>query len=359
MHKVDLAIFGSGLLARSLVLTLSACVRDTMSILMVGRNEVSLQRIALLARARSAALGSQLLVQVEHCDYTHEQLRRLFSRLGASAIVMLASKQSPWTMGSRWRALIGFAGYGLTLSLQACLADRVFRVARESLPDAVLVNGCYPDLVNRLLADRGTSVACGIGNIAIIDSVLRSQYPGDEIRLVAHHAHVAALMKGRWDGLAPPLVWQNGKRWLDDAGANLIAHLSLPSDSSLNEVTSASAIPLLLALIGRDSPWKGHAPGVAGLLGGLPVKVSYRSVEIDVPPGTSLEEMCSLNEVYGISDGVIVDERGVYRLAKSAEEIEAACGVRVPKDLLQWTADDLDQYAQSLEMFRDSIDSCS
>jgi hypothetical protein len=270
--------------------------------------------------------------------------------------VTLASRQSPWEMQPRWRALVDCAGYGLTLPLQACLADRIFRAARDALPRAVFINGCYPDLANRLLASRGVSVACGIGNVAIIESVLRSQFPGDDFRLVAHHAHVAALIKQRWDGLPPPLVWQDGRRWSDDARADLTRQISLPGDSSLNEVTGASAVPLLLALTGRGPQWTGHAPGVAGLPGGLPVRVSKGRVDVDLPTDASPGELRALNDACGACDGVVVGDDGVYELARSADRIHNACGVRIPEGLLRWTADDLDHHADALELFRESVD---
>lgn len=356
MLHVDIVIVGSGRLARSLILTLAACIRDAVSVLVVGRNVRALRDVSLLARARAVVLGRPLAIVAEECDYSHRRLRQLFSRVRAAAIVTLASRQSPWDMGPRWRALVDCAGYGLTLPLQACLADRIFRAARDALPGAVFINGCYPDLANGLLATRGVHVACGIGNGAIIEAVLQSRFPDDDVRLVAHHAHVAALIKGRWDGLPPPLVWQNGCRWSDDARADLTRHISLPNDSSLNEVTVAAAVPLLLALTGRGPQWTGYAPGVGGFPGGHPVRVSKGRVEDDLPSGTSPGELRALSDACGAYDGVVIGDNGVYELARSPDRIHAACGVQMPEGLLRWTADDLELHATALESFRESID---
>src|SRR4051812_20562625 len=120
MLDVDLLVFGSGRLARSLVLTLAACASDAVSVLMVGRTAQALRDVSILARGRAAALGRPLTVLAEECDYSHGQLQRLFSNVRASAVVTLASRQSPWEMQPRWRALVDCAGYGLTLPLQAC-----------------------------------------------------------------------------------------------------------------------------------------------------------------------------------------------------------------------------------------------
>lgn len=355
MVEADLLVFGSGSLARALVMSLAARSRPLLSVMVAGRNEAAIASIVLLARARAAALDGELSITSAGCDYSEAALDRLFGAVRPRVVLVLASRQSPWHMAPRWRELVAAVGYGLTLPLQAVLADAVFRAARRRHPATFCVNGCYPDMVNGLLAERGIPVAGGIGNIAIIASVLRSMYPGQTVRLIAHHAHVAALIKGQWDGLTPPRVWLGGERWAEQECAALPQRLTLPADDALNAVTAAAAIPMLQALAGRSAPWEGHAPGVNGLPGGYPVRADTRGLHVALPPDITLDEALTANRDFGRFDGIFVED-GNYRLTKAADEVERATRIRLPHSLLSWRADALEQQASHLETLRSALD---
>jgi hypothetical protein len=105
--------------------------------------------MAMLARARAAAVDKALSARSIRCDYSREGLRRLFGAVRAKIVLVLASRQSPWTISPRWRELIKVIGYGFTLPLQATIADAVFREALGQHPGAHLMNGCYPDMASR------------------------------------------------------------------------------------------------------------------------------------------------------------------------------------------------------------------
>jgi hypothetical protein len=355
MADFDLLVFGSGALARALVMALAARPQPLLSVMIAGRNEEALGSVAMLARARAAALDVDFSIAWAGCDYSEAALDRLFAAVRPSMVLTLASQQSPWSMGPRWRKLVIATGYGFTLPLQATLADVVFRTLRQRHPSALCINGCYPDMANRLLADRGIAVIGGIGNIAIIASVLRSLHPNRDVRVLAHHAHVAALIGGRWGGLAPPLVWLDGERCAERKCAALTEQVRLPSDSTLNAITGAAAIPMLQALAGRSAPWEGHAPGVNGLVGGYPVRADAQGLHIAVPRDLALDEARAMNHDFGRFDGIVVED-GAYRLTKTADDIERATGIRLPECLLSWHADDLHEQAARLDVLRSTLD---
>jgi NAD(P)-dependent dehydrogenase (short-subunit alcohol dehydrogenase family) len=144
MIETDVLIFGSGSLARSLVMALAARPQPSLSVIIAGRRETILDSIVLLARARAAALGSELSITSVACDYTEATLDALFMKIRPRIVLTLASRQSPWTMAPRWRQLVNAVGYGLTLPFQAALADMVFRASQRSHPAGFRVNGCYP-----------------------------------------------------------------------------------------------------------------------------------------------------------------------------------------------------------------------
>jgi hypothetical protein len=346
MTDIDLIVFGSGSLTRSLVMALASRSQPSLSTMIVGRDEAAVASIAMLARARAAALNSSLTISSCACDYSPSALDHIFLSVRPRIVLTLASRQSPWKMGPRWRRLLSAAGYGFALPLQAVLADHVFRAALRR--HAVLcVNGCYPDVANHVLHERGVPIAGGIGNVAIIASVLRSLHPGRSVDIIAHHAHVVALITGRWNDLRPPAVWLDGERWAEQDAAALTSLVVLPADSSLNDVTGAAAIPMLEALAGRSDPWDGHAPGVDGEFGGYPVCADVRGVRISARAGMSSDDAKALNQDFNRADGITV-EKAQYKCTQTADQLHAATGIQLPESILSWCADELEEQADRL-----------
>lgn len=351
MIDVDLLIFGSGSLTRALVMALAGCASPGMSIMLAGRDESTVASMAMLARARAAALGQRLSARSTRCDYSPDGLRRLFGAVCPRIVLVLASHQSPWTMSPAWRHLLQVVGYGFTLPLQAAIADAVLREAHDQHPGAHLLNGCYPDMANGVLVQRGVPVIGGLGNVAIVAALLRSRHPDRAVRVLAHHSHIVALTRGRWDGLQPPVVWLDDERVAGEDPATLAGGVALPADDALNAVTGAAAVPMLQALAGRRESWDGHAPGVHGHPGGYPVRADVHGIQIALPQDMALTEASALNGASGRFDGVVVDD-GAYRCLKTSDEIEAATGIRVPDALLTWRAEALEEQARRLESFR-------
>jgi hypothetical protein len=358
MIDVDLLIFGSGSLTRALVMALAGSASPGMSLMLAGRNEPVVASMAMLARARAAAVGKALSLRAIRCDYSRDGLRRLFGAVRPKIVLVLASHQSPWTMSPRWRELIQVIGYGFTLPLQATIADAVFREALGHHPRAHLLNGCYSDMANGVLVRRGIPVIGGLGNVAIIAALLRSRHPDRAVRVLAHHSHIVALIRGRWEGLQPPVVWFDNERVPGEDPATFTEGAALPADDALNAVTGAAAVPMLHALAGRGDSWDGHAPGVAGHPGGYPVRADVHGMRLALPQDMALTEANALNEAFGQFDGIVVDN-GAYRCVKPSDEIERATGIRVPDALLTWRADALEEQARRLESFRVSLDQSS
>jgi hypothetical protein len=358
MTDVDLLIFGSGSLTRAVVMALAGCAMPGTSIMLAGRNESVVASMAMLARARAAALDRKLSARCIRCDYSRADLRRVFGAVRPKIVLVLASHQSPWAMSKRWRELVQVVGYGFTLPFQVTIADTVFRAALEQHPGAHLLNGCYPDMANGLLVQRGLPVSGGIGNVAIIASLLRSRHPGRRVRVLAHHSHVVALIRGRWEGLRPPVIWVDDDQIPGEDPASLTEGVALPADDALNAVTGAAAVPMLDALAGRGESWEGHAPGVDGHPGGYPVRVDTNGMRISLPEDMTLAEAKTLNEAFGQFDGVVVDN-GVYRCVRSSDEIERATGIHVPEALLAWRPDALEEQMHRVESLRHALDPSS
>jgi hypothetical protein len=354
MTDADLLVFGSGSLTRALVMSLAARDHPSLSVVLVGRDQAPVDSIAMLARARAAALGASLRIHARTCDFSRSSIDRVFAAVRPRVVLILASRQSPWRVGRRWRELLSLMGYGFTLPLQAVLADLVVDVAVQRHLNATFVNGCYPDLVNPLLVARGLPIVGGIGNVSIIASVLRSFQPERRVQIVAHHAHVAALISGRRNNLPAPLIWLDGERWTG-WDSTVARSVTLPATDALNDVTGAAAVPMLAAMLGRSASWDGHAPGPNGECGGYPVRVDTRGVQITLPADISIDEARALNVCCGVADGVIV-EKDEFRSTRTSGEIERVTGIQIPDSLLRWRADELYEQATRLASLRSRLD---
>jgi hypothetical protein len=355
VRDVDLIVAGSGSLAFAVLMSLAAHGDAPLRVVVVARNEAALNSFAQLAGALGCRPRAPLTVTPVPCDYRAAALTRLFSAYRPRVVLNLASLQSPWTMTPGWKRLVDLLGYGCTLPLQAALADRVLRAAADAHPDAHLVNGCYPDLVNRLLNERGIPVAGGIGNIAIVASVLRSRIDDADAVVLAHHAHVSAMIHGVWNGLPAPLAWRaDGAPIPDGQIRDRLATVRLPADATLNSLTGALAAPMLRALSGRADSWRGHAPGVHGRLGGYPVRVDASGIHLALPPDVDAEHAEQMNHAYAVHDGVTVDGAR-YVLTRSPADAARTLGVALPSALDAWEADALDEQVALLTRLRDDL----
>ncbi|QRR07677.1 hypothetical protein FPJ27_15555 [Burkholderia sp. MS455] len=355
MRDVDLIMVGSGSLAHAVLMSLAGCGDTPMDVIVAARNETAVRHMATLANALGGASTGRLVATPVVCDYSAESMGRLFDAYRPRIVLTLASMQSPWAMTRRWRELVARLGYGCTLPLQAALADRVMRAATAAHPGAHLLNGCYPDLTNHVLAARGIPVAGGIGNIAIVASMLRIRTGHTPLSLLAHHAHVSAMIRGAWDGLPAPAVWLEGRRLPEHEAAALTTPVRLPADDTLNRLTGALAAPMLLALSGRGNAWQGHVPGLHGRPGGYPVRADAIDLHLALPPGMTPERAEQLNSSYALHDGVTVED-GRYVLTRSLDDAERALEIRLPAALAAWRADALDEQVALLVRLRAIID---
>lgn len=357
-EQIELAVTGAGSLATEVVHALAVATNGPLTIALLGRDAARLAWLSRAASARAAATGGRLRVITAATDWSdNEQLCRIVASLRPKVLLHTASLQSPWVLGGSdgWSSLIGRVGYGFTLPLQAVLALRISRAIASAAPATCLVNACYPDAVNRVLSANGARVACGIGNVAILAALLLSELTGVEgrrLRVIAHHAHVSAAIKGKDLEGAPLRAWVDAQPVHAEA-TRLLRAARLPPH--LNSITGAAAVPMLLALLGRRAAWAGHAAGPLGLIGGYPVVVTADSVEIDLPEGVGLAEAAALNMAAATSDGVTVMENGEVVLSDTATEALKQTADAGGAYALSWHAADVERQAAHLLALRESL----
>ncbi|MGW6982602.1 hypothetical protein ACWGE1_24735 [Streptomyces sp. NPDC054932] len=275
--------------------------------------------LAELAADHSALVGTRTACTPHHIDPDDpQQMRRSLAALRPGVLVVATSEQSPAearSAPSGWTDLLGHAGFGLTLPLQAVRVRNLAAACADASPDTVLVNACFPDAVNPLLRATGTPVVCGLGNIATLAAPLCARLGLSDQRrmhLLAHHAHLHA----------PADADQDARAWLDDVpladlAGRLAAVRSRPR-RHLNEIGAVAGAAVVAALVGAGPRHVGHLPGPNGLPGGYPVTVDHRGVRLRLPPGLTREQAVAWNVRRSELDGSVVDPDGTTRLMPAA-----------------------------------------
>jgi hypothetical protein len=303
-----LLVVGAGSLARATCLALSALdTAEAPLVTVVGRDPARVREVCTVAAMRAAVAGrgarfaGAALALDSPPDALTSGMAELMAQQPLDAVLVAASSQSPWerlTAPSAWTRLVRRAGFGVTLPFQAQVALAVSRAA--AVP---VVNACFPDAVNPLLAELGAAVTAGVGNVGLLAAAAQAALgrPDQEgLALLAHHLHLHAPDHPDQEAVAV----LDGQPRADVA--QLLAGVRAADRPGLNAVTGALAAQLLVDLASgatRDT----HLPGVLGLPGGYPVRVRDGGVELRLPEGWPLERALAAQRDWSRRDGVLVD----------------------------------------------------
>ncbi|MEU8262976.1 potassium transporter TrkA [Micromonospora sp. NPDC048999] len=341
-------VVGSGQLARSLCDSLASIhTPQRVRVTVLARDLTAAAGAARGAQVRATVAGTGVSFTAQ--PFTAEPCTEpgdgyaadaaSMARLRPDVLVCAASTQSPYERvhaPSAWTDLVAAAGFGVTLALQAELVSRLAAALAGGAPDALLVNGCFPDAVNPLLAALNLPVLCGIGNVATLaaclDAALDRPGPG-RLAVLGHHAHLAAPGPDRTgDTTAEVRAWLDGRPVPDVTGL-LAGYRALPRPQ-LNALAGHAAAALVAGLAADAGEVVASLPGPLGLPGGYPVRLSGGRAELRLPPEVSAAQAVAWNTVAGHRDGVEVSDGHVRyperaRAALSAYQPELAEGWRV------------------------------
>lgn len=328
-----IAIIGSGTLAQAVCRSLAigrlpdrAAARDV-EILVIARNQGAAASACAVAGALAAAADRPLRFRHVRADLLDGAgLTETLHAAAPLGVVLCASYQSPWERlraPSAWTALLGRAGFGLSLPLQAVPATSVASAIGMACPGAWFVNTCFPDAVNPVLACLGLPVTCGAGNVAMLAAALQYELglaDRSRLKLLAHHVHLHAPAAGTEEAMA----------WLDDrpvAGVTAaLAMLRAAPRPDLVHIAGASAASVAEALLAGDR-LDANLPGPLGLPGGYPVRVDSGTISLRLPDGLGELEAVSFNQRAALNDGVLVD-RGTVTFGPAAR---AELGTVLPR----------------------------
>lgn len=325
MTGARLVVVGSGSLARSVCSSLATVSRRPVAVTVLARSGPAAAEAAYVAGTRARLAGRPVTVAAGAVDLAAPaQLADALGELAPTAVLVCASYQSPWertTRPSAWTELLGRAGFGATLPLQAALAADVSRAVVAASPASLLLNACFPDAVNPLLAALDLPVLCGIGNAAIVAASLQAALglPDQrELAVLAHHAHLHEPE----DPADEALAWLGG-RPVEKVGT-LLAAQRAADPREVNQVTGLAAALLLTGLLeGLEDGPEVHTslPGPLGLPGGYPIRLRGADLALRLPPGLDRETAVAWNQRMADRDGVRVDGDRVVLAPAAAEAL--------------------------------------
>lgn len=306
----DIVIFGTGTFAARILFDLAATARRDLSIAVVGRDHPRLAWLRTGAAARAAMFGTGVRIGDHRLDaFSTEAVADLLAKLSPRVVANTASEQGGRVASDcpdAWTRLVQEAGLGMTAVLQARISLDISRAVATAAPTARFVNCCYPDVVNPMLAAAGAPITSGIGNVAILAHAFSGSLgPGHpQIRLLAQHAALAAFRRPAEErhGNAPLRMWL-GEQEITDVFERFAAVKLAPEP--VIDISGASGVPLFVALATGQN-WVGHVPGPNGLPGGYPVHFDGNRLELDLPPGVSIDEAVAWNAAFEERNGVVV-----------------------------------------------------
>ena len=353
----DVLVAGTGLFAEKIVFALAMTAAQPITVAVGGRNRERLDWLSLSGNARAALFGRPVRVFALPIRWdAASSIAETLARCRPAVVAQTATVQSPRDLdppSSPWRRLVARAGgFGATQVLQALLLSRMARAIKLAGVEAVLLNACYPDAVNGMVAARGDAVLCGLGNVAaaaaMIAAALGRTEPG-AVKVLAHHQNPSIWRRPPAERLGTaPRVWVDGQE-LDRVFERLDT-LRSPRDSR-QSIAGTSAAPLIAALIGHGD-YVGHAAGPLGLPGGYPVAVRDRELTLDLPAGVGREEAVAFNRGFAEHDPARLLDDGRVIYADEARRVLAEASPEVAKG---FHVSDLDGAAAEMLALRERL----
>ena len=311
-------IFGTGAFAARIACDIAATARASVRVTLAGRNRERLDWLVTAGNARAETFGSGARFDAVAADLLQPDAAvPVIEQCRPALVVQAASVQTSAviaTRGDAWSRLVAEGGLSATAVFQALLSTRVARAIQSTGSGAQLINCCFPDGVNAMIAGLGLPVACGVGNIQILSSAFGGAlgHGGMErVKVVAHYQCIGAWRKRREEraGSLVPRVWIDGVEECDPLSR--FADLRLTPEPAI-EISGSAGVPLMLAMAAGRGTIHAHAPGPLGLPGGYPIVWRDGVLDLDLPPGITRDEAIAFNLAFEQATGMVVAD-GIAR----------------------------------------------
>lgn len=310
MASSDILVLGSGSLATAVCSSFAMLSPVGSTVTVASRTPSTAAAACYVAAGHASMSGTPVSFRPAVVPvYSAVAISALIRRTKPGIVLNCTSYQSPWESvqsPSAWTELIGRAGFGITLPLQAGVAVEVGRAMAHCGSDALLINASYPDAVNPLLRSLGLPIFCGIGNVALLGTSVRAAMGlgvEDHVQVLGHHRHLEVPQ----DVVEEALVWVEGEQ-VDGVGDLLSTQRSIER-AELNKLHGHAAARLLTDLLCRRET-RVSLPGPLGLNGGYPVRIKGTGLALDLPAGMTPTAAAERNARWARQDGVLVSDTG-------------------------------------------------
>lgn len=308
---VDVLVLGTGSFAARILFDLAATTAEPLRVAVAGRNRLRLDWLRTAANARADIFARPVRCTGHAIDLLQDGAAEELLRELRPAVTVQAASLQPASViagpGNAWTQLVAEGGLSATAVFQARLSVRVARALQQVHPAGRLVNCCFPDVVNGIVAAAGLPVACGLGNIAILAHAFAGaapEQPPGVLKVLAHYQTVAPWRRPPAERTGPlPRVWIDDTEIVDVLDRFTAVQLT---PEPVIDISGATGVPLIGALA-RGSNWAGHAPGPNGLPGGYPVRCRDGRIELDLPSGLAREEAVRWNASFEQKNGLVIE----------------------------------------------------
>ena len=325
MTQTDILLLGTGSFAARIAFDIAATARTPTAIVIAGRNEPRLEWLRTAANARAAIFGTPARVTTQVADLLQDDApARLIAARRPTVVIQAASIQTSAviaTTGDAWSRLVAEGGLSATAIFQAVMSAAIARAVRDHHPAAHMINCCFPDVVNGMLAALGLPVTCGTGNVAILANAFAGALdaPGD-LRVLAHYQNLATWRRPAAERQGPaPRVWRGGQEMADVF--ERFSAVQLTPEPAI-EISGAAGVPLVLAMAAGED-WRGHVPGPLGLPGGYPVRWHNGALALDLPSGVTQADAVAWNAGFEAANGLVLDGTRVRYTGRLQERLHA------------------------------------
>lgn len=303
----DILLLGTGAFAARIAFDLAAAGRQPTRVVVAGRNPLRSDYIRTAANARSAIFGSAVRFETHSADLMAPGVPEdLLRRFHPSVVVQAASVQPGSVIAAasdKWARIVAEGGLSASAVFQLALTTRIARAVRDVQPGALMVNCCFPDVVNPMLAALGLPITCGIGNVGILANAFAG-VAGRAVRVLSHYQNLAVWRQPPWARHgAVPRVWLGDEEMADVF--DRFQGVQLTVEPAI-DISGAAGVPLLLAMA-HGHEWTGHVPGPLGLPGGYPVRWDGAALSLDLPVGLSRDAAVGWNAAFEAANGIVLE----------------------------------------------------
>jgi len=322
------------------------------------------------AKTECAALGSgaegyRKTIKFEQCDVlnvdaTAELINKYNPDLIYSNVALM-----PWTTSIYLQPAVGEEFSKIVISgipMSLAPLSKLMQAVKESGSTAVCMNNSLPDIINPMLWRSGAHILVGAGNIDNLVNEIRRKVsvkenvpiPDVTVYLICEHV-ITGL--GTRTGVPYYLKIMIGDKNITskyDADSMISDRPHRASRPDLfnfimNPEVAASTVKNIMAIVNDTNEFT-HSPGPKGLIGGYPLRISAKGVEIVLPEEITMEQAIEINtsslKYEGIKeikdDGTLVATDESYKAMRKILGVECQ-EIRVA-DALDWAKEFLAAY---------------